>query len=404
MTWKSAHATPSSPPLQRGLGYLILRGLTIEHGANHFGCWGVNNWGQCGLLSTRGGHHWTIENCIIRHAKGAGIDCGIEGAKEKAEGGPPFPDLEHATVDWTVVGHHLIQNNHISDNGLCGICGLGQTGTQLLYNHIERNNALGWTSPWWEFGGAKFHYFFDGRIEGNLIRDNEAHGLWLDCQFKGTRVTRNVILNNLWSGINLEYARGPVLVDHNIIALTRQGDGIYGHDVSEMTIAHNLLYANSNFGVWLAYCTNRVPVEDAGSDHRILNNMILGNKIGAVSLSLPWLGSKNNLSEHNLLMGSGQNLDEGSGPFPPFFQINNKSHCAQFAHVCPGDEVQDAETVTRHLENSWRKPRSLTPCVPTSRTGIVPSSSLGKSGRPFWAVTAIAVVFPSSGTVCKAAT
>jgi hypothetical protein len=95
-----------------------------------------------------------------------------------------------------------------------------------------------------------------------------------------------------------------------------------------MTIAHNLIYGNSNFGVWLACCTNRVPVQDTGRDHRIFNNMILGNKVGAVSLSLPWAGSNYNLSDCNLLMGSGQNLDEGSGPFPPLFQINNKSHCA----------------------------------------------------------------------------
>ncbi len=336
-------------PLQRGLGHITLEGITIEHGANYFPTWGEGRWGQAGLVSTRGGHHWTIRRCVIRHAKAIGLDCGSEGGREQGEGGPAFPDGGHHALLQSIAGDHLIEHNDISDNGHCGVCGIGHHRTRLLYNRIERNNSLGLTAPWWEFAGVKFHFCPDVRIEGNIIRDNEAHGIWLDNQFQGARVTRNFIVNNLWSGINLEYGRGPCLVDNNVIALTRQGDGIYGHDVAEMTIAHNLLYANSNFGVWLAYCTSRVPVGDACSDHRILNNMILGNKMGAVSLPLEWAGARNNRSDANLLMGSGQTLDEGSGPFPPFFQINNKSHCAQFDGICPGPEVQNAETVTRNM-------------------------------------------------------
>lgn len=336
-------------PLNRGLGYITLRNLTIEHGASYFPSWGDGGWAQSGLLSTRGGHHWTVQNCTIRLAKAIGMDCGSEGASENAEGGPPAPQGRHEELKKTTAGYHLIENNHISDNGHCGIAGIGHHGTRLLYNYIERNNSLGLTAPWWEFGGVKFHHCYDALIEGNIVRDNDAHGIWLDNQFQGTRVTRNVIVNNLWSGINVEYGRGPCMIDHNVIAYTRQGDGIYGHDVAEMTIAHNLLYANAGFGVWLAYCTNRVPMEDACSDHRILNNLILGNKIGAVSLPIPWAAAKNNISDGNLLMGSGQILDEGSGPFPPFFQFNNKSHCAQFPRVCPGEETQTSENVAKNL-------------------------------------------------------
>ncbi|MEX2606778.1 MAG: right-handed parallel beta-helix repeat-containing protein [Kiritimatiellia bacterium] len=336
-------------PLQRGLGYLTLEDLTFEHGANYFPSWGEGRWGQAGLVSTRGGHHWTIRRCVIRHAKAIGLDCGSEGGREQGEGGPVLSKPAHQALLKTTAGDHLIEHNDFSDNGLCGVCGIGHHRTRLLYNRIERNNSLGLSAPWWEFAGVKFHFCPDVRIEGNIIRDNEAHGIWLDNQFKGARVTRNFIVNNLWSGINLEFGRGPCLVDNNVIALTRQGEGIYGHDVAEMTIAHNLLYANSNFGIWLAYCTSRVPLEDACSDHRILNNMILGNKMGAVALPLEWAGARNNRSDANLLMGSGQTLDEGSGPFPPFFQINNKAHCAQIEELCPGPEVQSAENITRNL-------------------------------------------------------
>lgn len=338
-------------PRTRGLGHLELHDLILEHGCNYFPTWGDTGWCQSGLLSTRGGHHWTIRGCTVRLAKAIGIDCGMEGGKENAEDGPPLANAgpDHRGIRDTTAGHHLIEDNDISDNGHCGICGIGHRGTRLRFNRIERNNSLGLTAPWWEFGGVKFHHCYDALIEGNIIRDNEAHGLWLDNQFQGTRVTRNLIVNNLWSGINLEYGRGPCLVDHNIIALTRHGDGIYGHDSAEMTIAHNLLYGNAGFGVWLAYCTPRVPVADACSDHRILNNMILANKLGAVSLPLDWAGATNNLSDCNLLMGSGQTLDEGSGPFPPLFQINNKSHCAQFEAICPGPEPQTPAIVIRNL-------------------------------------------------------
>jgi hypothetical protein len=248
--------------------------------------------------------------------------------------GRPMTEVEFESDLRDVPGRHVIRSNRICDNGHCGIAGLGHYGTRVLGNVIERNNRTGYTSPWWEFGGIKFHFFYDGLIEGNLVRDNEAHGIWIDNQWRGSRITRNVIVNNLWSGVNCELGRGPVLIDNNIIAYTRQGDGIYGHDASDVTIAHNLIYANANFGVWFAYCTNRVKNEDGCWDIRTLNNMILGNKVGAVAYPMPWECAGNNVSEGNLLMGGGEYLDEGSGPMPPLFQFTNKTHCGQFNEYC----------------------------------------------------------------------
>lgn len=327
-------------PLQRGLGHLTVRDFVIEHGANWFPTWGKNAWAQCGLLSTRSGHHWLIEGCEVRYAKGLGIDCGHEGGKQEGlerRGSMPA-DENHQKNDWSRVHDHVIRDNFIHDNGHCGIAGIGHYRTRIVGNRIERNNRTGYTSPWWEFAGLKFHFLFDGVIEGNLIRDNDAHGIWLDNNFRGTRVTRNVIVNNLWSGINVELGRGPVLIDNNIIALTRQGDGIYGHDVAEVTIAHNLLYANANFGTWFSYATPRVKPEDGCWQIRVLNNLILGNRAGAVSFPLPWKCAGENVSEGNLFMGAGEYLDEGSKTLAPLFQINNKSHCAQYRGYCGGVE------------------------------------------------------------------
>jgi len=338
-------------PLARRLGHIHVRGFVLEHAANHFPTWGKGGWPQAGLLSCRSGHHWVIEENVVRYAAGLGIDCGSEGGTVNVEGASADDDKalhDQSRTDSDEVGHHLIRSNWIVDNGHCGLAGIRHRGTQVLGNAIERNNRTGWTSPWWEFGGIKFHFFFDGLIEGNLVRDNDAHGIWLDNQWRGSRVTRNVIVNNLWSGVNVELGRGPVLIDNNVIACTRQGDGVYGHDASDVTIAHNLIYANANFGVWFAYCTPRVKPEDGCWDITTLNNMILGNRAGAVALPMPFEAAGRNVSEGNLLMGGGEYLDEGSGPMPPLFQLTNKTHCGQMALHC-GKEItpQTPETVAR---------------------------------------------------------
>lgn len=324
-------------PLKRGLGYITVHGLVIEHAANYSPAWGKTAYGQAGALSCRSGHHWIIEDCIVRHAKAVGIDCGREGGAEQCEFAETGPGLcaAHDEMDCKSTGYHIIRRNRISDNGHCGIAGIGHTGTQVLGNIIERNNCDGHTSPRWEFAGIKFHYFFDGVIEGNLIRDNEAHGIWLDNRWRGSRVTRNVILNNLWSGINIELGRGPLLVDHNVIALTRQGDGIYGHDLADVTIAHNLIYANANYGVWAAFATPRVKKEDGCWDIKTFNNMILGNRAGAIGYPLPWEAAGNNVSDGNLFMGAGEYLDEGSGPQRTLFGITSVSHMASMQAFLP---------------------------------------------------------------------
>ncbi len=342
-------------PRRRGLGHVVVEGFTIEHGCNWMPGWGDGEWPQCGLLSTRSGHHWTIRGCTIRWAKSIGLDVGDEG--EMGQHGEPSE-----TPAAAVTGFHLIEDNDISDNGLCGLAGHRTQALRVIRNRVERNNHDGWTSPWWEFGGIKLHFVHDALIADNLVRDNEAHGIWLDNQFRGTRVTRNLVLGNRWSGINVELGRGPLLIDHNVIALTRQGDGIYGHDVSQTTIAHNLIYANANAGVWLAWCTPRIAVADDCHDHRILNNLILGNGVAAIGLPLDWIAASGNHSDGNLFMGGGTVLDEGSGAFPPRFLITNTTHCAQYAEVCPGPEVQSHELIAQRVGepvDSWRGHRTV---------------------------------------------
>ena len=345
-------------PLTRGLGHVHVEGFVIEHASNPFPTWGRRGWPQVGALSTRSGHHWVIRNNLVRHAAGIGVDCGAERDRQvniefKGDSGEFAP--EHQAQRPENIGHHLIEFNDISDNGHCGLAGNRHVGTVVRRNRVERNNADGWTSPWWEFGGIKFHFFWDGVIEENLIRDNEAHGVWLDHKWAGSRVTRNVILNNKWSGVNVELGRGPALIDHNVIAHTRQGDGVYGHDVADVTIAHNLLYANANFGVWFAFATPRVKPEDGCRDIHTHNNLILGNRAGAIAYPLPWDYAGNNTSDGNLFQGAGQYLDEGSGPRGPSFVVTNDTHMGRMGFALPeGVTAQTPEAVVANLQGRLR--------------------------------------------------
>ncbi|MCH8513252.1 MAG: right-handed parallel beta-helix repeat-containing protein [Kiritimatiellae bacterium] len=314
-------------PFKRGLGHITVRGFILEHCANDFprGFW-VTDTPQAGALGTRGGHHWVIENNVVRFAKTVGIDCGSEG-RQDADG------LDQAEPRGS--GHHLIRNNVISDNGAAGIVGYRARNTRIIGNVLERNNRLGFTAP--ETAAMKFHFFTDSLIEGNLIRDNDTSGIWLDNVWHNSRVTRNVLISNQGAAIFIEMGYGPLLVDHNIIAFTRAttslgGDGVYSHDAAGVVFAHNLLFFNANFGLWLHVATDRKvrkadgrSGEVSASNWRIVNNIMLGNHRGTLSLPLESDRSTGNISDGNLLAGPYDLLTQESHAMPmdpPVFLLN----------------------------------------------------------------------------------
>ncbi|MEM7809375.1 MAG: right-handed parallel beta-helix repeat-containing protein, partial [Planctomycetota bacterium] len=274
-------------PYKRGLSHITVRGFVMEHGANDFprGFYGKHS-PQAGILSTRGGTHWVIESNSIRFGTSLGLDIGTEGTNDGDGLGQPQPEA---------AGYHIVRNNIISDNGCGGIAGIRSYGSQIVGNTIERNNRLGFTAP--EISGIKLHFFVDGLIEGNLLRDNDAYGIWLDNVYHRSRVTRNVIVDNQRAGLFIELGHGPLLVDHNVIALTRSpgGYGVYSHDASGVTFAHNLVFFNAGHGLWAHAATDRKPGlwqdgKDTGerrlaeaSNWTIVNNLFVGSDI-AVAL------------------------------------------------------------------------------------------------------------------------
>lgn len=304
-------------PEQRGLGYLVIRGFVLEHAANQAltSFWEKGFAPQQGLVSCRSGHHWRIEENIIRYAKSIGLDIGSEGRMDELDN-QPTPGL---------VGYHHIVGNTISDNGQGGICGLGHIGTEIVGNIFERNNNLGATA--WEEAAIKTHFYLRGRIEGNLIRDNHCNGIWLDNVYQDIRVTRNIILNNQGAGIFCEMGGGPCLIDHNIIGLQARcngeigGNGIYAHDAGGVTIVHNWLGQNASFGVSMRIAVernyavyppditsfNQPPSGEAPChcrNNHIANNIFVDNQRGAVDLPYPAEKAGQNTCERNLYAGN----------------------------------------------------------------------------------------------------
>jgi parallel beta-helix repeat protein len=300
-------------PHQRGLGYITVRGFVFEHCANQGagGFWETDKQ-QAGMVSTRSGHHWVIEKNIIRYAKSLGIDIGSEGGLEQKE---PKESTQRA-------GWHLIRNNTISDNGEGGIAGINHQGTRIIGNVFERNNALHWEAI--EEAALKTHFNEDGLIEGNLFRNNDCPAIWLDNTYTNVRVTRNLILNNAGSGIFLELGYGPALVDNNVIGYNYQG--IYAHDAAGITVTHNFLFCNAQWGIFMRVVTDRTAEKDGKevivqtSHERIANNLIIDNGRGAIAFPLPWERAVDNFSDFNLL-GAG-NQWEWLGINGPVFAID----------------------------------------------------------------------------------
>ncbi len=290
-------------PYQRGLGYIHVKGFVMEHCANQFPerFWQSDS-PQAGALGCRAGHHWLIEGNTIRFAKSIGLDCGYEGRH----------DLEATQPTPQNTGYHLIRNNRITDNGCCGMAGMRSFGTQVVGNIIERNNWNHHSAP--ETGGIKFHFFIDGLIERNLIRDNDAYGIWLDNVYRNARVRQNVVIGNRGSAVFVELGQGPLLIENNVLAKTRsdfnpqdpRADGLYTVDASGVLFVHNLVFGCQRFGSSHRKLTNR---RGAGASNIVLrNNIFVDNQAGHINLPYPGLDANNNHADHNLFGPHGEYL------------------------------------------------------------------------------------------------
>jgi len=301
-------------PFIRGLGYIHVKGFIMKYAGNQHpgGFWKIPENKQAGALSTRSGHHWIIEDNVIKKNKSIGIDFGSEGA------------VEGVNIPRDSVRNHIIRDNIISDNGIGGIMGAGSRNVVIEDNLIKNNNTLKMRS--WEVGGIKTH-FFNGTIRRNIIIDNYCYGIWLDNDYTGARVTKNIVHNNRDRAIFLEMGEGPALVDNNIISSTKigplgegknyYGDGIYAHDAGGFTITNNFIYDNKGFGISMRTLPGRaIPTENI----KIFNNFIVYNEEGTLNIPYDGTYAGNNCSENNLFAGKNSFVINTWGEKPEDFE------------------------------------------------------------------------------------
>src|SRR5438094_2130289 len=292
-------------PRTRGLSYIRIKGITFEHAANAFPV------PQRGIVSASRGNHWIIEDCVIRHANGVGLDIGAQ--------------------DWDmelpeIVGYSIVRRNHIDDAGVGGLAGMAVQDTLVEGNLIEH---VGYQDVElaWETGGIKMHTTRNCLIRNNVIRHTiHAEAIWLDYQNQNTRVTSNVMGDNLETlrgGIYLEASQYPNMLDDNIIwkATEGHGGGSYnmpGHggwgitvDGSDETvIAHNLIGLTQDAALKFRGIEGRIVGPRGGTARW---NKVLGNVFYRCGKAIEF-SNPDNTSDYNLYTGDwGEVTDETQG-------------------------------------------------------------------------------------------
>ena len=192
-------------PHIRGLRYITVDGFVIERCSNQYPnkFWNQAQNQQAGMIGTRSGRFWTIQNNVIQFASGIGIDWGNEGGANQ--------DLETGSngVAQNSTGH-IVKNNRISDNGAAGTASFMGKNVTFTGNIVERNNnMLFYGKQRWESAGVKVHCPTGSTFSNNIVRNNYCHGFWNDQGAGQNSVWKNnLIVANQASGINYESGTG----------------------------------------------------------------------------------------------------------------------------------------------------------------------------------------------------
>lgn len=257
-------------PRTRGLSYLRVKGISFEHAANAFPV------PQRGMVSLSRGHHWIIEDCVLRYANGVALDIGAQDW-----------DMEPPAV----IGHAIVRRNHIDEVGVCGIAGMAVRDTLIEFNLIEH---VGYQDVElaWETGGIKLHQTKNCLLRGNVIRHTiHAEAIWLDYENTNSRVTGNVMgdtLETLRGGIYLEASHDSNMIDNNIIWKATEGAGGGSYNMpphggwgitvdgsDETVIAHNLIGYTQDAAIKFRNIDSRIVSGRGGTARRnkVLNNI-----------------------------------------------------------------------------------------------------------------------------------
>ncbi len=251
-------------PVNHGLGYIRVKGLTIQHAGNGFPL------PQRGaMLDVMGGNHWIIEDNTIEWANAIGLEIGGRG------GGAQQPPQGH-----------IIRRNTIRYCGIEGIAGMGTRDVLVEDNLLE---WCGWADAEreWESAAVKFHSAQNMLFRRNVIRHiRHANAVWFDSGNVNCRLTGNVFADivSVSAAVHMEVNRQQDQIDNNIIWDVRNaepgtpgqrgcaGSGIFVNASDKVTIAQNLIGRCDNSGIFMIIRPDRAGTGSA-SENKVYNNI-----------------------------------------------------------------------------------------------------------------------------------
>ena len=281
-------------PVAADLGYIRLKGFIFEHAGNGFPRTGV------GAVFTMGGHHWIIEDNIVRQVNSVGIEIGARTDESRPAG---RADAQRAGQS---PGYIIVRNNELYECGTGGIQGLTNRNALVENNRLH---DIGWqdVQRYWETGAIKLLLNEGTLVRRNIITDIQAApGIWLDYNNINSRVTRNVLANieSVNGAIFIEASQVPNIVDRNFV-WNVTGSGIYQHDCDELTVAHNFVANCTKQAVEMRICEGRMVNGRLSTckRNRVLNNILVSSPNGV------WFIHDDNISDRNIFVDCGPPFD-----------------------------------------------------------------------------------------------
>lgn len=294
-------------PSKTGINYITVREFELCRAATP---WAGAMSEQVGLIGTHWSKGWIIEDNDIHHSVCTGVTLGRY-ALPKNEFPPATAEgfinsIKLALRDgWSKekIGGHIVRRNHISHCEKNAIHGsLGAVYSEISGNDIHDICTRGWLKGA-DTAGIKFLCGVDMVIRDNHIyRCGQMAGIWIDWMGQGTQVSGNLLHDNtgIFSDIFLEMQHGPIVVANNIFLSNRS----LSINSEGLALVHNLVAGTTaNFNdprttpFQPAHALTLAGVHAAcGGDHRVHNNLFIGNWTGG--------GRLPNFSSGNVFTGS----------------------------------------------------------------------------------------------------
>ena len=226
-------------PSVTGIGYITVSGFKVCKAAT---TWAPPAAFQDCMIGPHWSKGWIIEDCEISNSKCSGIGLGKYYDPENDH----FFTVHHVKSPTQMerdavcrgqyhgwlkekVGSHIIRRNNIHNCEQGGIIGrMGGVFSIIEDNHIHHiNNMMELGGA--EIAGIKMHAAIDVTIRRNYIH-HCTMGVWNDWEAQGTRISRNLMHDNMRPGfakqltggmtsqdIFVEVGHGPTLIDNNIL-------------------------------------------------------------------------------------------------------------------------------------------------------------------------------------------